>query len=165
MITWVQLLPLQGDLTKQEFLQGHSNRVSALAMSKSGKYLASGQVSPMGFSAPIIVWDYAGRKILHKLILHKVCCYSACNYQSWYATQYKMILSNISVTHKIYIQTTAFLLTLINIGQWVQCTISGEDSRAWLLFRRRVAHLIWGDRWLQACRLANQNRSILLDCN
>jgi len=31
------------------------------------------QVSPMGFSAPIIVWDYAGRKLLHKLILHKVC--------------------------------------------------------------------------------------------
>ena len=63
---------VQGDLTKQEFLQGHTNRVSALAVSKSGKYLASGQLSPMGFSAPIIVWDYAGRKILHKLILHKV---------------------------------------------------------------------------------------------
>ena len=30
------------------------------------------QVSPMGFSAPIIVWDYDNRKLLHKLILHKV---------------------------------------------------------------------------------------------
>ncbi|CAK9207947.1 unnamed protein product [Sphagnum troendelagicum] len=60
------------DLTKQEFLQGHNNRVSCVTLSRSGKYLASGQVSPMGFSAPIIVWDYAGRKLLHKLILHKV---------------------------------------------------------------------------------------------
>ena len=29
---------------KQEFLNGHSNNVSCLAVSKSGRYLASGQV-------------------------------------------------------------------------------------------------------------------------
>ena len=29
---------------KQEFLTGHSNNVSCLAVSKSGRYLASGQV-------------------------------------------------------------------------------------------------------------------------
>lgn len=63
---------LQGDLTKQEFLQGHNNRVSCVTVSRSGKFLASGQVSPMGFSAPIIVWDFAGRKIVHRLVLHKV---------------------------------------------------------------------------------------------
>ncbi len=35
---------VQKDLTKQEFLQGHNNRVSCVTLSRSGKYLASGQV-------------------------------------------------------------------------------------------------------------------------
>ena len=43
---WVKLLltNLQNDLTKQEFLQGHNNRVSCVALSHNGKLLASGQV-------------------------------------------------------------------------------------------------------------------------
>ena len=36
---------------KQEFLQGHADTVSCLAISKSGKFLASGQVTHMGFAA------------------------------------------------------------------------------------------------------------------
>jgi hypothetical protein len=47
-----------------------------LKVQKLGIYFSKGglfvQVSPMGFSAPIIVWDYDNRKLLHKLILHKV---------------------------------------------------------------------------------------------
>lgn len=41
-----------GELTSsknQEFLQGHSDRVSALTISHDGKYIASGQVTHMGF--------------------------------------------------------------------------------------------------------------------
>ena len=34
---------------KQEFLTGHTNNVSCLAVSKSGRYLASGQITHMGF--------------------------------------------------------------------------------------------------------------------
>ena len=34
---------------KQYFLQGHTDDVSCLAVSKSGRYLASGQVTHMGF--------------------------------------------------------------------------------------------------------------------
>ncbi|KAJ1505708.1 Cilia- and flagella-associated protein 52 [Coelomomyces lativittatus] len=34
---------------KQEFLQGHNNLVLCLAVSKSGEYIASGQVTHMGF--------------------------------------------------------------------------------------------------------------------
>ncbi|KAG8543644.1 hypothetical protein GDO81_024135, partial [Engystomops pustulosus] len=34
---------------KQHFLHGHTNNVSCVATSKSGKYLASGQVTYMGF--------------------------------------------------------------------------------------------------------------------
>lgn len=33
----------------QKFLSGHSGDVSCLAVSRSGKYIASGQVAPMGF--------------------------------------------------------------------------------------------------------------------
>ncbi|KAJ3337840.1 Cilia- and flagella-associated protein 52, partial [Entophlyctis luteolus] len=33
----------------QEFLQGHTNVVSCLSVSKSGRYIASGQVTHMGF--------------------------------------------------------------------------------------------------------------------
>jgi WD40 repeat protein len=33
----------------QEFLQGHTNVISCLAVSKTGKYIASGQVTHMGF--------------------------------------------------------------------------------------------------------------------
>ncbi|KAJ3057178.1 Cilia- and flagella-associated protein 52 [Rhizophlyctis rosea] len=56
----------------QEFLQGHTNVISCLAISKSGKYIASGQVTHMGFQADIIIWDFQTRKLLRRLTLHKV---------------------------------------------------------------------------------------------
>ena len=34
---------------KQEFLHGHTNNVSCVTVSKSGRYIASGQVTFMGF--------------------------------------------------------------------------------------------------------------------
>ena len=46
----------------QAFLQGHDNHISTLSLSKSGKYLASGQQTFMGFNADIIVWDFEERK-------------------------------------------------------------------------------------------------------
>eukprot|EP00199_Chlamydomonas_sp_CCMP681_P007697 CAMPEP_0119113236 /NCGR_PEP_ID=MMETSP1180-20130426/43279_1 /TAXON_ID=3052 ORGANISM="Chlamydomonas cf sp, Strain CCMP681" /NCGR_SAMPLE_ID=MMETSP1180 /ASSEMBLY_ACC=CAM_ASM_000741 /LENGTH=61 /DNA_ID=CAMNT_0007101179 /DNA_START=42 /DNA_END=223 /DNA_ORIENTATION=- len=45
------------DPRAQEFLQGHSDKISAIALSKSGRYLATGQVTYMGFTADIIIWD------------------------------------------------------------------------------------------------------------
>ncbi|KAL2611966.1 hypothetical protein R1flu_023658 [Riccia fluitans] len=63
---------LPNNLRSQEFLQGHDHRVSVVACSKSGKYLASGQLSHQGFSAAIIIWDLPGRKKLHEMMLHKV---------------------------------------------------------------------------------------------
>ncbi|KAJ3417382.1 Cilia- and flagella-associated protein 52 [Chytridiales sp. JEL 0842] len=56
----------------QEFLQGHTNVISCLAVSKSGKYIASGQVTHMGFQADIIIWDFQKRTLLRRLTLHKV---------------------------------------------------------------------------------------------
>uniref|UniRef100_A0AAX7W009 Cilia- and flagella-associated protein 52 n=1 Tax=Astatotilapia calliptera TaxID=8154 RepID=A0AAX7W009_ASTCA len=56
---------------KQEFLHGHTNNVTCISVSKSGLYIASGQVNFMGFKATIIIWDYATRTIYTELVLHK----------------------------------------------------------------------------------------------
>ncbi|KAJ1130550.1 hypothetical protein NDU88_008901 [Pleurodeles waltl] len=58
--------------SKQHFLQGHTNNVSCVAVSKSGRYVASGQVTYMGFKADIMLWDYAKKELCAKLSLHKV---------------------------------------------------------------------------------------------
>lgn len=62
------------DLTtqKQSFLAGHSNNVSCLACSPSGMFLASGQVTFMGFKADVIVWQFSERGLYCRLTLHKV---------------------------------------------------------------------------------------------
>ncbi|XP_032419232.1 cilia- and flagella-associated protein 52 [Xiphophorus hellerii] len=55
---------------KLEFLDGHSNNVSCISVSKSGSYIASGQVNFMGFQAPVIIWNYAERTIHVELRIH-----------------------------------------------------------------------------------------------
>merc|ERR1719359_2458681 len=45
---------------KQVFLQGHSDRVTCIAISKDGTTLASGQITHMGYLAEIIMWDISG---------------------------------------------------------------------------------------------------------
>ncbi len=57
---------------KQTFLSGHSNNISCLACSPSGVYLASGQVTHMGFKADVIIWSFHDRKLYCRLSLHKV---------------------------------------------------------------------------------------------
>lgn len=56
----------------QLFLQGHDNQINCITCSKSGKYLASGQKTHMGFPADCIIWDFESRKEVHRLSLHKV---------------------------------------------------------------------------------------------
>ncbi|KAA6393014.1 MAG: putative Cilia- and flagella-associated protein 52 [Streblomastix strix] len=56
------------DPHNQAFLQGHIGSICCLAMSKNGKYIASAQI---GDDADIFVWDFAERKLLHKLSQHE----------------------------------------------------------------------------------------------
>ncbi|CAN9510530.1 unnamed protein product [Ophioblennius macclurei] len=55
---------------KQEFLHGHTNNVSCISVSKSGHYIATGQVNFFGFKANIIIWDYAKRAVYTEFLLH-----------------------------------------------------------------------------------------------
>ena len=61
-----------GSPQSQRFLRGHSDAVSCIAVSPSGRYVASGQVTYMGFQADAIVWDFETGEIVHRLNLHKV---------------------------------------------------------------------------------------------
>eukprot|EP00357_Protocruzia_adherens_P026776 CAMPEP_0115010388 /NCGR_PEP_ID=MMETSP0216-20121206/23287_1 /TAXON_ID=223996 /ORGANISM="Protocruzia adherens, Strain Boccale" /LENGTH=624 /DNA_ID=CAMNT_0002378595 /DNA_START=28 /DNA_END=1902 /DNA_ORIENTATION=- len=56
----------------QTFLNGHDNQISVIATSETGKYIASGQKTHMGFQADIIIWDFESRSLLHRLRQHKV---------------------------------------------------------------------------------------------
>ena len=60
------------DPKNQQFLQGHSDRVTCMRLSPSGRFLASGQVTHLGFQADVIVWDMDTLEIVHRLRLHKV---------------------------------------------------------------------------------------------
>ncbi|XP_037265448.1 cilia- and flagella-associated protein 52 isoform X2 [Falco biarmicus] len=56
---------------KQTFLHGHTNNVSCIVVSRNGVYVASGQVTFMGFKADIILWDFQRKELLARLSLHK----------------------------------------------------------------------------------------------
>ena len=69
--------------SEQVFLQGHTDRVTCMALSKDGKTLASGQITHMGYLADIILWDVSSLgtyeqgvlpepEQIIKLSLHKV---------------------------------------------------------------------------------------------
>ena len=56
----------------QQFLRGQDN-ISVIAVSESGKYIASGQQTNMGFQADVIIWDFDTMTMFHRLkLLHKV---------------------------------------------------------------------------------------------
>ena len=57
---------------EQKFLSGHANDISCLACSSSGRFLASGQVTYMGFKADVILWDFTKRELYARFSLHKV---------------------------------------------------------------------------------------------
>uniref|UniRef100_A0A1A9VDW4 Cilia- and flagella-associated protein 52 n=1 Tax=Glossina austeni TaxID=7395 RepID=A0A1A9VDW4_GLOAU len=62
----------------QEFIAGHTNNLSCLDLSRTGKYMASGQINHMGFPAYVILWDFAERRELARHDLHKVRAQSVC---------------------------------------------------------------------------------------
>ena len=73
------------DASDQVFLQGHTDRVMCIALTRDGKTMATGQITHMGYLAEIILWDVSclwdlsakhgesgAPKLLKRLRLHKV---------------------------------------------------------------------------------------------
>ncbi|XP_046394132.1 cilia- and flagella-associated protein 52 [Ischnura elegans] len=59
--------------TKKQVFQGsHSNNVSAITISCSGKYIATGETTQMGFKAPVTIWDLEEKKTFQKYEIHKM---------------------------------------------------------------------------------------------
>jgi len=56
----------------QQFLRGHDNDISVITVSNTGKYIASGQKTHMGFQADIIIWDFDTLESIQRFKLHKV---------------------------------------------------------------------------------------------
>ncbi|XP_064891242.1 cilia- and flagella-associated protein 52-like [Columba livia] len=59
------------DTKKQSFLHGHTDNVSCVAVSRDGMYVASGQVTCIGFKADVILWDFPKQELLARLSLHE----------------------------------------------------------------------------------------------
>ncbi|XP_054635818.1 cilia- and flagella-associated protein 52 isoform X3 [Dunckerocampus dactyliophorus] len=55
----------------RHFLHGHTGDVACISMSKSGIYIASGEINFQGFDAEIIVWEYATRSIYTHFQIHE----------------------------------------------------------------------------------------------
>ena len=55
------------DPHRQQILRGHDANVTCLAVSGSGRLIASGQA---GENADVLVWDTASRQILYRLSEH-----------------------------------------------------------------------------------------------
>ena len=51
----------------QVFLRGHDSNITCLSLSKTGKYIASGQY---GENSDAIVWDYATKSLLYRMSEH-----------------------------------------------------------------------------------------------
>ncbi|KAK2512950.1 hypothetical protein Q9966_016258 [Columba livia] len=59
------------DTKKQSFLHGHADNVSCVVVSRDGMYVASGQVTCIGFKADVILWDFPRQELLARLSLHE----------------------------------------------------------------------------------------------
>lgn len=58
--------------SQKVYLRGHTDKVTCIAVSNTGKYIASGQQTHMGFKADIIVWDFQNQTLYHTFTLHNV---------------------------------------------------------------------------------------------
>lgn len=56
----------------QQFLVGDNNNISCVAVSRSGKYIATGVSTHQGYQADIVLWDAKTLKEKNRFKLHKV---------------------------------------------------------------------------------------------
>lgn len=67
----ILVVMVKGKPTTQRFLSGHTSEITAVAVSRSGKYIASGQYSSIDQESCIILWDFEKLEKLYEWPMHK----------------------------------------------------------------------------------------------
>ena len=67
----ILVVMIKGKPTTQRFLSGHNAAITAVAVSRSGKYIASGQYSAIDQESMIILWDFEKLEKLAEWKMHK----------------------------------------------------------------------------------------------
>ena len=61
----------KGKPATQRFLTGHTSEITAIAVSRSGRYIASGQYSAIDQESTLILWDFDKMTALAQWTMHK----------------------------------------------------------------------------------------------
>jgi WD40 repeat protein len=67
----ILVVMIKGKPTTQRFLSGHTSEITALAVARSGKYIASGQFSAIDQESCIILWDFESLGKIAEWTMHK----------------------------------------------------------------------------------------------
>ncbi|OHT02018.1 hypothetical protein TRFO_30977 [Tritrichomonas foetus] len=67
----ILVVMIKGKPTTQRFLSGHTSEITAVAVSRTGKYIASGQYSSIDQESCIILWDFETLEKLYEWPMHK----------------------------------------------------------------------------------------------
>lgn len=67
----ILVVMVKGKPTTQKFLSGHTSEITAVAVSRSGRYIASGQYSSIDQESCIILWDFERLEKLYEWTMHK----------------------------------------------------------------------------------------------
>ena len=106
------------------FLQGHSNDVSCLCVSRDGTRLASGQTAQQGVAADVLVWDLRG------------ACEELCERTT--ISSEKMLLHRLR-QHKGSVQGVS-----INASDTLLATLGGRDDNALVVWDLATGEAICG---------------------
>jgi len=135
----------------QRFFTGLTNIISAVTVSRTGKYVAAGQVNYMGFRSPIIIWDFrTGDTVTHyesHMVRVESVAFSCCE-------QYLMSLGGLDdgtiIVYEVgkkevlcgssSVRSTAGVSTVLRaIGSRNRCFVVAGDNmlRLWTLNREQ----------------------------
>lgn len=119
---------------KEAFLDGHSNDVSCLKISRDGRTAASGQINNMGVKADVLVWDL--EKAISLLNSGQVMVGDAC-------TIHRL------KQHLGKVQDVDFSMN----GEYL-CSLGGQDDNALVVWRVSDAEALCGAPAAADCALA-----------
>ncbi|KAG5873676.1 hypothetical protein JTB14_017153 [Gonioctena quinquepunctata] len=139
---------------KQAFLVGHTNIISAIAVSLSGKYVASGQINHIGFHARVIIWDFEKLEMISQHEQHKVRVESVCFSKD---DRYVISLGGRDCGSVIVWDIEA---QKVICGSQVSRGIQGEATVIQSMFRRGACFITGGEYHLAVWRIEKVARNV-----